>query len=81
MQLINPNKNTELKLQFDYINSSSSIQLNRLLSLLEKDKNSENQIKVIWIYEEDDELICEMGKELQSSTKLNFELQEVESID
>ena len=79
--LINPNENTELVLQFDYINSSSSIQLNRLLSLLEKNKNSENQIKVIWVYEEDDELICEMGKELMSSTKLNFELQKIDFID
>ncbi len=79
--LINPNENTELVLQFDYINSSSSIQLNRLLSLLEKNKNSENQIKIIWIYEEDDELICEMGKELQNSTKLNFELKQIDFID
>ena len=77
--LINPNENAELVLQFDYINSSSSIQLNRILSLLEK--NKDNQIKVIWLYEEDDELICEMGKELQTSSKLDFELREFEDID
>lgn len=79
--LINPNENAELVLQFDYINSSSSIQLNRVLSLLEKNKNNDNQIKVIWLYEEDDELICEMGKELQNSSKLNFELREFEDLD
>ena len=76
-----PNKNAELILQFDYINSSSSIQLNRVLSLLEENNDAESQIKIIWLYEEDDELLCEMGKELQNSSKLNFELREFEDID
>ena len=73
-----PNKNAELSLQFEYINSSSSIQLYKLLSLFEQNINGKNQIKVIWLYEEDDELICEMGKEIQHSSKLNFELREIE---
>lgn len=79
--LLNPNKNAELILQFDYINSSSSIQLNRLLSLLETDANKESQMKIIWMYEEDDELIYKMGKELQNSTKLIFELKEINLTD
>ena len=79
--LTQPNEDAQLILQFEYVNSSSSIQLNRLLSLLESNKDVKNKIKIVWLYEEDDELICEMGKELQSSSTLNFELQEIEFND
>ncbi|MCF6366464.1 MAG: DUF1987 domain-containing protein [Bacteroidales bacterium] len=76
--LTNPNKCTKLELQLEYLNSSSSIQINRLMSLLEKNEDAEKEIKIIWLYENDDELIYEIGKELQNSTKLDFKLQEIE---
>jgi len=76
--LVNPNNETILELQFEYINSSSSIQIKKLMSLLENYENEVTKIKIIWLYENDDELIFEIGKELQMSTKLNFAFLETE---
>jgi len=72
----NPNSTTELTLFLEYINSSSFLQITILINLLVQHKNKSN-IKILWLYDEDDETMQEAGKEFQYSTTLNIELVEI----
>ncbi len=70
----NPNNLTELTLNYEYLNSSSSLQLMKLVLLLEELKSTDKKIKITWLYEKDDELTKERGEELMNSTNLDFEV-------
>ena len=70
----NPNKLTELTLNYEYLNSSSSLQLMKLVLLLEELKSTDKKIKITWLYEKDDELTKERGEELMNTTNLDFEV-------
>ncbi len=72
----NPNEVTELTLFLEYINSSSFLQITLLINLLVENKNNSN-IKLFWLYDEDDEAMLETGKEFQYSSSLKIELVEV----
>ncbi len=69
-----PNDYTEFSIDLEYFNSSSAKRLMKILSLLEQIPNTGKQIKIIWKYQEGDELIEERGVELQESLKIPFEL-------
>lgn len=69
--LKDPNNSTELILNYEYLNSSSSLQLMKLVFLLEK-ISAHKRIKIVWLYEKDDELTKERGEELMNSTDLDF---------
>ena len=70
-----------VKIILEYINSGSSKHLLEVLRMLKGYQDEGKGLAISWLYEEDDELICDMGKELQSSSKLNFELREFEDND
>ena len=70
-----PNPDTELVFNLEYFNSSSARIIVKILVELEKIKNTNNNIKVIWKYKEDDELMYDRGIEIQSVVMLPFELQ------
>ncbi len=70
----NPNSTTELILNIDYLNSSSSLFLMKIFVLFEK--NSKTNNKIIWMYDASDDLIKERGEEYKLLTKLDFELKE-----
>ena len=75
-----PNNNTEFVLNLDYLNSSSSLQIMKMIMIFEQNK-SNNNLKVIWKYESEDELSRERGEELQDSSEIDFELLIIESDD
>jgi len=75
----NPNEATELSINLDYINSSSSLFLMKIVLLFEENDNENNNLKVIWAYDMQDELLKERGAEIKKTTKINFELTEYDS--
>ena len=74
-----PNKSTVLTFNLDYLNSSSSLQLMKMIFIFEHNNNS--ALKVIWKHDSEDEMSRERGEELQHSTEIKFELQITESDD
>lgn len=75
----NPNKSTEFILNLDYLNSSSSLQIMKMIFLFEHNNNKVNNLTIVWMYESEDELLRERGEELQQSTQINFVLKVIES--
>ncbi|HEY4787889.1 MAG TPA: DUF1987 domain-containing protein [Bacteroidales bacterium] len=61
--------NVEIKLE--YLNTSSSIQIYKLLTLIQEHYDADN-VSVKWYYEENDEDTFELGKEFESQLKLPF---------
>ncbi len=74
-----PNKETKLVLNIDYLNSSSSIQIMKIINLFENNLNKNNGLKIIWFYNSDDEKSKEQGNEFKLSTSVNFELTKIKS--
>ncbi len=74
-----PNRETKLILDIDYINSSCSIEIMKIINIFENNLNKNNVLKIIWFYKSDDEKSKEQGAEFKLSTSVNFELIKVES--
>jgi len=82
----NPNQQTKLVLNFDYLNSSSLIQISKIINLLEKNYNQGADVLLVWQYEENDELIENTGIELNLISNIPFateifEAEEFEKFD
>lgn len=71
-----PNKNTTLTLNLNYLNSSSSIFIMKLILIFEENDTNTNDLKIIWKYETEDELLRDRGIEFKKSTNINFILKE-----
>ena len=71
-----PNQSTELFLNYEYLNSSSSLQLMKIIFLLEELLKKNIEVKIIWFYESNDELSKERGEEIQVSTDMSFKIEE-----
>jgi len=71
-----PNDKTELIIDLEYYNSSSAKRLVKLLTEFEKIKKKEKEIKIIWMYHEDDKMLKKRGLELQQTIKIPFEIKE-----
>ena len=69
----NPNNVTELILYFEYLNSSSFLQISNLLDLFSQNINKYN-LNIKWLYDIGDEIMKEIGKDLQFTyyVKFNF---------
>jgi len=78
----NPNPKTEINFYLEYLNSASSVQLGKLLDLIEN-SISKSDISINWIYDKDDEIMKETGKEFQYmyGMKFNFKENDEESED
>lgn len=76
----NPNKSTELILHLEYLNSSSSFQIASLIELFSENQDS-NDLYITWLYDSDDEIMKETGKEFKYSDFTNFELKELKDED
>jgi len=61
----------KVEIKLEYLNTSSSIQIYQLLTLIQENYGSTN-VSVSWFYEEDDEDTFELGKEFESQLKLSF---------
>ena len=64
-----------VELQLEYFNSSSSRYLLEFLSTLEK--KAKDRVQVIWISEEEDEVMEEKGKEFEGLLDLSFSYRSV----
>lgn len=71
----NPLDNTELKTHFDYFNSSSIKQMLILFKALESILESGKTAKIVWKYDEDDDLMEIKGKEFKRMLKIPFDLE------
>jgi len=73
----NPNEHTEINLYLEYLNSASSVQIGKLMNIYTDNKNNCN-ITINWIYDIDDELMKEMGKEFQYMYEIKFNFKETD---
>lgn len=68
----NPNPQTKLILYFDYLNSSSLIQISNILNIFETNYKKGKDVLFVWQYEEGDELIENTGIELNLISHIPF---------
>jgi hypothetical protein len=71
--LIKPHKLTEVTIQLDYFNSSSSVSILNMLKLLKQLYGNGFEVNVKWIYEEDDDDILNAGKNYQTILNIPFQ--------
>lgn len=76
-----PLPETDFVFDLEYFNSSSARQIMEIIMLLEKIQDSENKVKVSWLYEEGDEMSKDRGDEIKLVSKLEFEIKEYPSED
>lgn len=72
--LYNSTKSITLEFELEYFNTGSA---KYLFDLLQK-FNDKSKVKVIWIFESDDEDILEAGKDFEELTGINFEFVKME---
>lgn len=77
--LKDPNHTTIFNIELEYFNSSSIKQLLSVFQKLQQLSKNGYEVKVIWTYEEDDELIEAKGLEIKSLVELLFVLKPVKS--
>jgi len=70
--ITNPNASTVFVFKLEYLNSSSTKQILRILAELEKLFESNHEVKIIWCYETDDDVMRERGEELESVVQIPF---------
>ena len=73
-----PQSRTEVNIQLEYFNTSSSKCILDVFKKLETVHKDENKVTVNWYYEEDDEDMLEAGEDYQSILKIDFEMIETE---
>ena len=75
-----PAKITEVNIQLEYFNTSSSKCILDVFKKLENvfKKNNEKGVTINWYYEEDDEDMLEAGEDYQSILKIPFKMIELE---
>ena len=72
-----PNPSTELVMNLDYFNSSSARNIVEMLFILEKITETGKEVKVTWLYQEEDDVMKSRGEEIQSVVELPFEIKTV----
>lgn len=65
-----------LSVELNYFNTSSSKVLLDIFEKLEENKD-EVDVKVVWIYKEDDDELMDAGEELLDLVEIEYELREV----
>jgi len=74
----NAKPTTEVNIQLEYFNTSSSKCILDVFKKLEVVAKAGSDVKVNWFYEEDDEDMLEAGEDYQSIIKLPFKMIEIE---
>lgn len=73
-------KPTEVNMQLEYFNTSSSKCILDVFKKLEEIKKKGKDITINWYYEEDDEDMLEAGEDYQAIIDIPFKMIEVEEI-
>ena len=76
--LSNPAEKTNVNIQLEYFNTSSSKCILDVFKKLEAIYKSGNEVLINWYYEEDDEDMLEAGEDYQSIIKIPFKMIEIE---
>jgi hypothetical protein len=71
--LLNPCKNTVIKIDLEYFNISSSKRILFLLYKLNELVETGNEVKVKWLYRDTDEDMYEVGQDYAYMVKVPFE--------
>jgi hypothetical protein len=71
----NENKDLNVSIQLEYINSGSSKYLYEILKKLTGYIRSGSTIKMKWLYEEDDEAMLELGEHYRDSAGVPIEIE------
>jgi len=74
----NPQEKTEVHVQLEYFNTSSSKCILDLFKKLESIKQKGYDVVIKWYYEEDDEDMLEAGEDYQTIISVPFEMIEAE---
>ena len=74
----NTQGDTEVNIQLEYFNTSSSKCILDVFKKLEIIHKNGNNVKINWFYEEDDEDMLEAGEDYQSIIKIPFKMIETE---
>ncbi len=72
--------NTEVNIQLEYFNTSSSKCILDVFKRLEQIKNTGKAVTVKWHYEVDDEDMLEAGEDYQAIIDLPFQMIEIEEV-
>ncbi len=70
----NPNNETVIRFELDYLNTASSKALLSLFLVVEDAAKKGSNVKVMWYYVEDDEDIKEIGEEYSELIQIPFEI-------
>lgn len=70
----NPQNETLINVQLEYINSGSSKFILEFFQLIQDSKSKGFNCKINWYYEEDDEAVLELGKHYQAIIDVPFKL-------
>ena len=73
-----PKENTEVNIQLEYFNTSSSKCILDVFKKLEVIHKDGHQVTINWFFEEDDEDMLEAGEDYQSIIKIPFKMIETE---
>lgn len=73
-----PKEVTEVKIQLEYFNTSSSKCILDVFKKLEKIKSNGSDTTINWYYEEDDEDMLEAGEDYQAIINIPFKMIEME---
>tara|TARA_Y100000589_G_scaffold277537_1_gene272574 strand:- start:15902 stop:16285 length:384 start_codon:yes stop_codon:yes gene_type:complete len=73
-----PKPQTEVNIQLEYFNTSSSKCILDVFKKLEDIKNNGSQVTIKWYYEEDDEDMLEAGEDYQAIINIPFEMIEID---
>ena len=76
----NPPEKTEINVQLEYFNTSSSKTFLKIFKALERVKSRNKNIEVNWYYEEDDLDMKECGLDFSAMINLPFKFIEVEEL-
>lgn len=76
----NAQQATNVNIQLEYFNTSSSKCILDVFKRLEQIKNSGKQVTVKWHYELDDEDMLEAGEDYQAIIDLPFQMIEIEEV-
>lgn len=73
----NPRTQTEVNIQLEYFNTSSSKCILDVFKKLEAIHKSKNEVIINWYYEEDDEDMLEAGEDYESIIRVPFKMIEI----
>lgn len=74
---IQPQQKTEVNVQLEYFNTSSSKCILDIFKKLEALNNEKTEVVINWYYEEDDEDMLEAGEDYESILKIPFNMIEI----